>query len=122
MYDISVTRFVLALCFVMAAALFVGLAIAAWRNHFWRKTTRPVVLAMSALAFALMCEFAKRLLSLLFIDTPRYALFVRSGPVDDAVNLLLLIGMGAVFYTLAIAYPDVRRGKGEPHERTSHAR
>jgi len=115
------TETVLALCFVMSLMLCVSLVMAAWRNHFWRHSTRPVVLASALLMFALSSEFGKRLFSdSLAVNSPLRALTTRSGAIDDAVNLLLLVGIAAFYLTVFIAYPDVHRGDGEPHDRNSH--
>jgi hypothetical protein len=115
--------FILALCAFMAYFLTAMLTWAALRNHFWRHTTRPVVIASAVLFLGFGVEFTKR--ALLFIvpqGTPLYTAMARSGVIADAINLLLLVGMIAWFFVAVIMYPDMRRGPGEPHDRTSHAK
>lgn len=113
MFDIVppvATQLILALLTLMCYWLAALLIIAAFRNHFKFKTFRPAVVSLAVLKLALGTECLKRLVTSL---TPQgtywYVAMTRSGWVDDAVNILLLIGVSAVFWTLAVAYPDVRR-------------
>ena len=94
---------------------------AAGRNHFWRHTTRPVVIASAFLFGILAVEFAKRAVSGAFPLAPWHWMLVTSGPVDDLVNVLLLISIMCWFFVVGVAYPDTHRSKGERHDRTSHS-
>lgn len=106
----ATSQFILVLCALMATFLSGVLTWAAMRNHFWRKTTRPIVVASAVLFFGLAVEFTKRVLIFVFpVDSPAYNLVARGGVVADVVNILLLVGMVVWFYVAVLAYPDTRR-------------
>jgi hypothetical protein len=107
-----VSQFILIMCIIMAFSLVVSLSVAAWRNHFYRHTTRPVVIASAVLFAALTLEFTRRLiLSHVAVSEGIYSVFQRNSPITDLLNVFMLVGMGAWFYTVVIAYPDVHKGK-----------
>ena len=106
---------------LMTLALTGALAWAAIVNHFWRHTTRPIVIASSFMFSTLTLFFAEQCLIDVFPSTvPWHSLLVRSGPVNVILMILLVLGIGSWFYTAALAYPDLHRGKGQPHDRVSH--
>jgi hypothetical protein len=103
------TRLVLALLTVSSYWLAILLFRAVLRNHFVFATFRPAVASLMLLKFALGTECLKRLaISMTPVDTPMYLAMVRSGWIDDVATLFLLVALGSVFWTLAVAYPDVR--------------
>lgn len=124
MYDIygpQVSVALFGLVVVLSLGLTIGLTVAAYRNHFWRKVVRPVVISgvvmFSGMAFYFGVILAAKVSSWLDLG---YGMKLVRGPWGDIGALWLVIGIAAFFYTVALAYPDAHRGKGQPHDRTSH--
>ena len=109
MSELTRTQILLAINCVMAFTMSAGLARAAWKNHFIRHSFRPMVWSMGVLTFAMGCEFLKRVVAISLTGQPARVHFIIGGGVSDAVDVLLLIGMSAAFYTMVIAYPDSHR-------------